>query len=194
MRVPFPRPALSLARSRRHSLTGFTLIELLVVIAIIGILASIVLANLNIARIKARDARRISDVKQIQLTLELFYDAYGYYPASIYPATGGPLSPFIANVPMDPLGTGLAYNYTAINIAGTAALSCDATSNLCPSYHIGAVLGDSVNFELQSDADNTVGFNGTSHVVEGTAGGCSTTGNTPQPGGGPGGETCFDVK
>lgn len=59
---------------------GFTLIELLVVIAIIGVLASTVLASLNTARAKARDARRIVDFKQISLALEFFYDTYGRYP------------------------------------------------------------------------------------------------------------------
>ena len=52
---------------------GFTLIELLVVIAIIGILASVVLASLNSARKKGRDARRVADIKQVQLALELYF-------------------------------------------------------------------------------------------------------------------------
>lgn len=59
---------------------GFTLIELLVVIAIIGVLASTVLASVNSARIKSRDAKRKADLRQISLALELYYDAYGAYP------------------------------------------------------------------------------------------------------------------
>lgn len=65
---------------------GFTLIELLVVIAIIGILSGVVLASLNTARLKARNAQRISDARQVSLALEFYFDdqATGRYP------TGGP--------------------------------------------------------------------------------------------------------
>ncbi len=59
---------------------GFTLIELLVVIAIISLLSSIVLVSLKTARIKGRDAQRISDVRQMQAALELYYLKNGAYP------------------------------------------------------------------------------------------------------------------
>jgi len=59
---------------------GFTLIELLVVIAIIGLLASIILASLNNARIKARDTKRIADLRDFQLALELYYNTNNHYP------------------------------------------------------------------------------------------------------------------
>ncbi|MCX6730036.1 MAG: type II secretion system protein [Candidatus Portnoybacteria bacterium] len=59
---------------------GFTLIELLVVISIIGILATIVLVSLGSARIKARSARRITDLNQIRIALEMYYSENGLYP------------------------------------------------------------------------------------------------------------------
>lgn len=59
---------------------AFTLIELLVVIAIIGILASVVVVNVGSGRVKARDAKRISDLKAIQTAVELYFDDTGSYP------------------------------------------------------------------------------------------------------------------
>ncbi len=54
---------------------GFTLIELLVVISIIGLLSSIVLASVNSARAKARDAKRLADLRQIALAVNFYLDA-----------------------------------------------------------------------------------------------------------------------
>ena len=62
--------------------SGFTLIELLVVIGIVAILSVIVLASLNSARAKARDAARISNIKQVQKALDLYYSDNGAYPVS----------------------------------------------------------------------------------------------------------------
>lgn len=115
---------------------GFTLIELLVVIAIIGILASIVLASLNTARKKGRDARRVADMKQVQLALELYYDAN----SSKYPlgTSMAPLaSTYISTVPSDPNGAATPYVYQATDGAATP-VACGIDP--CLGYVVRAVL------------------------------------------------------
>ena len=59
---------------------GFTLIELLVVVAIISLLSSIVLASVDAARVRARDARRKTDFYTLQNALELYHLDHGEYP------------------------------------------------------------------------------------------------------------------
>jgi len=59
---------------------GFTLIELMVVVAIIALLTGIVTVNLTKSRSKARDAKRVSDIGQLQLALELVFDRCNQYP------------------------------------------------------------------------------------------------------------------
>lgn len=88
---------------------GFTLIELLVVIAIIGLLSSVVLASMNSARSKSRDARRKQDIKSLQVALELIYDAT---TPNAYPSTTSGTevvisstqisSTYMSRVPKDP--------------------------------------------------------------------------------------------
>ena len=65
---------------------GFTLIELLVVIAIIGILSSVVLASLNTARSKGKDAAIKSNLANMRPQAEIVYDEAGYYGTVPFPA------------------------------------------------------------------------------------------------------------
>jgi prepilin-type N-terminal cleavage/methylation domain-containing protein len=98
---------------------GFTLIEMLVVVAIVGLLSSVVVVGVGGARQKARDAKRVADVRQIQTWFESNY-------TTSYPA----VSPYPSSLPTDP-STGAAYSI------------CRSTDG--QDYAIGVVLEDQAN-------------------------------------------------
>ena len=128
---------------------GFTLIELLVVIAIIGLLSTLAVVSLNSARLKARDAKRVADIKQVQTALELYFNDKNSYPLLPLGATAQVLGVdatclgdnglgtactapvYMGLVPANPTPNGVAYNYQALRSTGGV---CD--SGTCASYNI----------------------------------------------------------
>lgn len=124
----------SSSRIKDHRQTGFTLIELLVVVAIIGLLASIIMVSLGNARLKARDARRLTDMQQIKSGLDIYFSLGSGYPDATSwttSQTNGSVmtcsSTDVLRVPQDPLyigNPGFAYTYTP---GGNSSSACGGT-------------------------------------------------------------------
>ena len=135
---------------------GFTLVELLVVIAIIGILATLLLLQLGVARQRARDAKRIADVNQTRTALELYFDDNGGYPQqATYAGLAGSVVPkYLTLLPVDPLNAGsyiYRYAYTGLT-----------------KYHLHAELEQWAQ-ALNSDSDiNSAAGGWTGETVNGT--------------------------
>lgn len=110
-------------KSVSSQVRAFTLIELMVVVAIIALLTGIVMTNLSSSKGKARDSKRVSDIGQLQLTLELYFDRCKQYPSLISGdistinngcpnGSGITLGSYISKIPTDP--NGAVYDY-AVN-------------------------------------------------------------------------------
>ena len=122
------------------------------VIAIIGILSAVVITSLNSSRLKARDARRIVELRQIRLALELYYDSNGYYPQSScgwdcngyklsydssWNSLAADLAPYIASLPKDtvnssctPWNSGDCFSYAYGNVGrNTYGATYDLTAH-----------------------------------------------------------------
>lgn len=131
---------------------AFTLVELLVVIAIIALLVTLSVIAINNARAKARDSRRLNDVKVITAALEMYYSDFGAYPAAPMP-TGTPITNlcfsnlgitstcgtivYSGKLPSDPLA-GQSYTYTPLENGGSYtiafALESKAANHEAGSY------------------------------------------------------------
>ena len=106
----------------KRTSSGFTLIELLVVIAIIGLLSTLAVVALNSARQRSRDAKRVSDIRQVQTALELGFSETNTYPAA------------------DPAITLGSANYDVLcNINGTATFTANTTNCGTGTIYMGLV-------------------------------------------------------
>jgi prepilin-type N-terminal cleavage/methylation domain-containing protein len=119
---------------------GFTLIELLVVIAIIGLLSTISVVALNTARARSRDAKRVSDIKQIQTALELYFNEENEYPSAV--TAGGTIISSTSTVYMAAVPTGPSpADGTCASTAYTYAQTLTGASYTL-AYCLGAATGD----------------------------------------------------
>lgn len=110
---------------------GFSLFELLVVMSIIGILTAVVSVAYSGAQRKARDARRVEDMKAIQTAAEQYYSQNSYiYPSSSGVGwTGKDGSSILEVFPIDPKDdstNGYVYTYTV----GTTYCACAKVENI----------------------------------------------------------------
>jgi len=110
--------------------SAFTLIELLVVISIIGLLSTIAIVSLGASRAKSRDTKRIADLKQISTAVELFYNDNGHLPTNItgwgnifwgsQPQFIADMTPYMPNLPVDPLKPKQVGDYFYLDLNNTA--------------------------------------------------------------------------
>lgn len=135
---------------------AFTFVELMVTISIIVILSGIVMSNVGSARSKSRDAKRISDLGQIQMAIQLFMERCTYLPlpnssgeldTSISNGcpTGTTLGTYLTQIPVDPK-TGNKYTYRAYQAYG------GSSPHYITDYHLVATLENNNNV-LKDDAD-----------------------------------------
>ena len=136
---------------------GFTLIELLVVIAIIGLLSTLAVVALGSARQKARDSKRLADLKQIQTALELYYTDLSAYPTAATAVTLGDTT------------------HACLNVDGLAAVGCTAP-------YMGLIPADpGTNSYSYTSADGTT--YSIAATLEGAAGGLDLGGIVVTPNG-----------
>ena len=129
---------------------GFTLVELLIVIGIIALLAILVLASLNTTHQRSRDTKRITDVKQIQLAMEMYWNDNANYPAVIpgqttWKSFGDELHSGFVSFPVDDV-KGHTYTYI-VNPENT------------DQYFLAATLEKKTHESLAADVDGFVGSN-----------------------------------
>lgn len=129
----------------KNKRSGFTLIELLVVIAIIGILSSVVLASLNVARDRGANAKVKAQIAAARNSAEIFSDVNGGSYNGVYgdvlnDCTGvieGPDTMF------QDVGSGMEQHTNLNNYPVGTTIRCSSTAN---TFMISASLSGGTEF------------------------------------------------
>ena len=115
----------------RSDTYGFTLIEILIAMAILGVMGSLMTGNFMNSYLRARDAVRKNDLRQLQNALESFKADSSSpisYPASI-PACGSAWTvgstTYMAKIPCDPkTNSGYSYQLGASSVLTYTLCTC----------------------------------------------------------------------
>ena len=115
--------------------TGFTVVELLIVMVVIGILAILALNTIGGAQARGRDTERITDIRALQKSLEVYYLSNNGYPD--LGAINGSLFPGLnAQSLIDPFGrtfgdSNADYSYTSTDcVTGSHCNNFQLVSNM----------------------------------------------------------------
>jgi len=100
---------------KKHLRSGFTLIELMIVISILGMVATVGVGNYIKAQQRGRDARRFSDLDQIQKAQEQYFSINSLYVNMQNPMTQ-PIPGILSLPPRDPVNQGTqVYTFAITN-------------------------------------------------------------------------------
>tara|TARA_B100000508_G_scaffold140089_1_gene140098 strand:+ start:5724 stop:6302 length:579 start_codon:yes stop_codon:yes gene_type:complete len=120
---------------------GFTLIEVLVVISIIGILTAVLYLNFSEARNESRNKVVQSELKEMQLALEVYKAQFGRYPsapASCDTVSGATTTASSASCGTVPYIAGISPDF----IAGVPAENTSGNSACTFIYSVESTDGD----------------------------------------------------
>ena len=167
---------------------GFSLIEIMISVGIMGMLASVVMGSFNVARVKARDAKRVAEMRSLETALQLYFEVNKEYPDSIAGLANSLVNPpgnqksYISEPKEGDNSAEAMYIPYKVRSNLTGGNFCDEGDS-CQYYHLGMNLEQdaSGNTILNLDADR-VG----SDIDGGDAWGCTFGAKEPK-------RYCYDL-
>jgi len=132
---------------------AFTLIELLIVIAIIAILAGIIITATTGATKKARDSKRVADMKMLYNAIVQYEADHGEYPPCLQDLVD---EGYISAIPMDPLSKKRVCEVDACGSCKSTSTTYIYQSLDSARFVLAANLETSDSSALDGDIDKTI--------------------------------------